>query len=570
MPLTVGTAGHIDHGKTWLVRALTGKDTDRLPEEHERGISIDLGYAPLELPDGTQLSLVDVPGHERFVRNMVAGATGIDLFLLVIDAAEGARPQTHEHLAILRLLGVERGVVAVTKTDAVEADEVKLAVAEAAELVPGAEIVPVSAKTGAGLDELRSALARAAETVLRPERFDATRLWIDRAFSLRGIGTVVTGTLWSGSIAAGDLLRLEPGGRAVRVRSVQVHDRPVEVAEAGQRVAVNLPAIERGDLRRGNALVVPGHYPVTYRLDVVLEELEPVPAAVKVHLGTADAAARVVREGRFAQLRLEEPLVAARGDRFVLRGETTVGGGRVVDPAPPRRLEPERLEVLERGDPAEIVPLLAPEPVTVAELQATGLFTPAQLAEGLATVERAGDWAYRPAWLEGVRAVVRERLAARAETNPIDPGIPLGELLPHELWAPAIQPLLRVERRDGKAYAPGAAPSLGERAEAAARLEAELADGGLARVEDAELAAYLESAGKLRRVGDGFAVSSELFDRGREALLALEPITLAAFRDALGVSRRTAQLLLERYDADGLTRRVGDERVLRASARRQI
>jgi selenocysteine-specific elongation factor len=567
MPLTVGTAGHIDHGKTWLVRALTGKDTDRLPEEHERGISIDLGYAPLELPDGTQLSLVDVPGHERFVRNMVAGATGIDLFLLVVDAAEGARPQTHEHIAILRLLGVERGVVAVTKADTVDSETLELAVAEAGELVPKAEVVPVSSKTGAGLDELRAALGRAALAVRRPERFDATRLWIDRAFSLRGIGTVVTGTLWSGSIAGGDLLRLEPAGRAVRVRSVQVHDRPVEVAEAGQRVAVNLPAIERGELRRGNALVASHHYPVTYRLDVILEELEPVPPAVKVHIGTADVPARLVRDGGFAQLRLEEPVVAARGDRFVLRSETTVGGGRVVDPAPPRRLEPERLEVLERGDPAEIVPLLTPEPVTVAELQATGLFTPAQLAEGLATVEQAGDWAYRPAWLEGVRAVVRDRLAERAEGNPIDPGIPLGELLPREPWAPAILPLLHVERRDGKAYAPGAAPSLGDRAEAAARLQAELADGGLARVEDPQLAAYLESAGNLRRVGDGFAVSTELYDRGLEALLTLEPITLAAFRDALGISRRTAQLLLERYDADGLTRRVGDERVLRASAR---
>ncbi|TML42661.1 MAG: selenocysteine-specific translation elongation factor, partial [Actinobacteria bacterium] len=239
MPLVVGTAGHIDHGKTWLVRALTGKDTDRLPEEHERGISIDLGYAPLELPGGLHLSLVDVPGHERFVRNMVAGATGVDLFLLVIDAAEGARPQTLEHLSILRLLGVERGVVAVTKADAVEPDQVELAVAEASELVPEAEVVAVSAKTGAGLDELRAALARAAEAVERPEGFAATRLWIDRAFSLRGIGTVVTGTLWSGSIAAGDLLRLEPNGRTVRVRSVQVHDQPVEEAQAGQRVAVN-------------------------------------------------------------------------------------------------------------------------------------------------------------------------------------------------------------------------------------------------------------------------------------------------------------------------------------------
>src|SRR6266446_4474113 len=184
MPLTVGTAGHIDHGKTTLVEALTGKNTDRLVEERERGISIDLGYAPLQLPDGTQLSVVDVPGHERFVRTMVAGATGIDIFLLVIDAAEGARPQTHEHLAVLRLLGVERGVVAVTKADAVDEETLDLAVEEARELVPEAEVVAVSAKTGEGLDELRAALAAAAEVVERPERFAATRLWIDRAFSL--------------------------------------------------------------------------------------------------------------------------------------------------------------------------------------------------------------------------------------------------------------------------------------------------------------------------------------------------------------------------------------------------
>jgi selenocysteine-specific elongation factor len=566
MPLVVGTAGHIDHGKTWLVRALTGKDTDRLPEEHERGISIDLGYAPLELPGELHLSLVDVPGHERFVRNMVAGATGIDLFLLVIDAAEGARPQTLEHLAILRLLGVERGVVAVTKADAVDADALELAVAEAAELVPKAEVVAVSAKTGAGLDELRAALARAAGAVERRERFAPTRLWIDRAFSLRGIGTVVTGTLWSGSIAAGDLLRLEPRGRAIRVRSVQVHDRPVEEAQAGQRVAVNLPSIERDELRRGDALVAPGHYPVSYRLDVVLDELEPVPAAVKVHLGTADVPARVVRSGRFAQLRLEEPVVAARGDRFVLRTDTTVGGGRVVDPAPPRRLEPEHLEILDRGDPAEIVRLLAAEPVITSSLEASGLLAPAELARGLAAVEQAGDWTYRRTWLDGVRTIVRERLLKRAETNPLDPGIPLGELLPNEAWAPAIQPLLHVERRDGKGYAPGVAASLGDRAEAAERLEAALKAEGIARVEDADLAALLESEGKLKRVGDGFAVSADLYDRGRATLQTLEPITLAAFRDALEISRRTAQLLLERFDSDGVTRRVGDERVLRRSA----
>jgi selenocysteine-specific elongation factor len=353
------------------------------------------------------------------------------------------------------------------------------------------------------------------------------------------------------------------------VRSVQVHDQPVEEAQAGQRVAVNLPAIERGELRRGDALVEPGHYPVSYRLDVVLEELEPVPAAVKVHLGTTDVAARVVRSGRFAQLRLEEPVVAARGDRFVLRAETTVGGGRVVDPAPPRRLEPERLEILERGDPAEIVTLLTAEPMTTTALQGMGLWTPAQLASGLAALALAGEWAYRPTWLEGVRTVVRERLAERAETNPLDPGIPLGELLPHEPWTPAILPLLHVERRDGKAYAPGVAASLGDRVEAAEHLEAELAAEGFARVEDAELGAYLETAGRLKRVGDGFAVPADLYERGLEALQRLEPITLAGFRDALGISRRTAQLLLERFDSDGLTRRVGDQRVLRRSASRR-
>ena len=202
---------------------------------------------------------------------------------------------------------------------------------------------------------------------------------------------------------------------------------------------------------------------------------------------------------------------------------------------------------------------------TLSELQATGLLSPAELAQGLAAVERSGDWAYRPTWLEGVRAIVRERLQARAESNPLDPGIPLAELLPNEPWAPAILPLLHAERRNGKAFAPGAAASLGDRAEAAERLEAELADGGLVRIEDAQLAAYLESAGKLHRVGDGFAVSAELYSRGRETLLTLEPITLAGFRDALGVSRRLAQLLLERYDADGITLRVGDERRLRAS-----
>ena len=566
MPLTIGTAGHIDHGKTWLVRALTGKDTDRLPEEQERGISIELGYAPLDLPSGQRLSLIDVPGHERFVRTMVAGASGIDLFLLVIDAGEGARPQTHEHLAILRLLGVERGVVAVTKADAVDHETVELALAEAHELVPGAEVVPVSAKTGEGLDELRNALENAARSVEHEQSDAATRLYIDRAFTLRGVGTIVTGTLWSGSIGHGDELRVQPSGLRTRARSVQVHDVDVIRAESGQRVAVNLPGIERSRLRRGDALVAPGHYPVTWRLDVALEELEPVPPAVSVHIGTSDVAARLVRDGRYAQLRLREPVVAARGDRVVLRTKTTVGGGIVLDPAPPRRLDREWFELLERGDPKEIIRVLVREPVTAASLERRGLFSPAELARGLAALEQAGDWYFAPEWLEELRASVRERLARRAEESPLDPGLPLAELLPAEPWAPSVAPLLHVERRGAKAYFPGAAPTLGEKAVIAAQLEAELAGNDVIRLDDRELAAYLEAEGRLKRVGDGLAVSTGLYERGREALQTLSPITLAAFRDALGISRKTAQLLLERFDSDGLTRRVGDERVLRRAA----
>jgi len=572
MALTVGTAGHIDHGKTWLVRALTGKDTDRLPEEQRRGISIDLGYAPLELPDGRRLSLVDVPGHERFVRTMVAGATGIDLFLLAIDAAEGSRPQTLEHLSILWLLGVRQGVVAVTKADSVDEDTLELAVAEAQELVPEAEVVPVSAKTGAGLDELRAALARAADRVGERRAGGAARLYVDRVFTLRGIGTVVTGTLWSGSLAEGDTLRVEPAGREVRVRSVQVHDAPVERAEAGQRVAVSLPGVERRDLRRGDALVAPGAFTLSYRLDVVLEELGEIEAGarVSVHHGTSRIPARVVRAGdHYAQLRLGEPVVAARGDRVVLRRETTLGGGTVLDPAPPRRLDPARLALLERGDPSSIVQALVREPVPVAGLTARALLDADALEDGLAAVRRSGDWVFSQEWLDETAASVEERLCERAASSPLDPGLALAELLPGEAWAAAILPLLPVDRRGPKAYLPGAAAALGERAEAAAALERELAGAGLAAVKcpDVELARFLEGEGRLVRLGDGFVVGPGGYEVARDLVVqecrAGGEIALARFRDLSGVGRRDAQLLLERLDQDGVTRRIGDRRVLR-------
>ncbi|MFL5967450.1 MAG: selenocysteine-specific translation elongation factor [Gaiellaceae bacterium] len=537
MPLTIGTAGHIDHGKTWLVRALTGKNTDRLPEEQRRGISIDLGYAPLELPDGRRLSLIDVPGHERFVRTMVAGATGIDLFLLVVDAAEGAMPQTHEHLAVLRLLGVRHGVVAVTKADAVEPDVLELALDEVRALVPEAAAVAVSAKTGAGLDELRAALARAADAAggARGESTNGRpRLYVDRVFTLHGIGTVVTGTLWSGRIAVGDRLRAEPAGIEVRVRSVQVHDEPVDAAAAGQRVALSLPGIDRDRLRRGDVLLEPGAYTPTYRLDVELEELAPIPERALVHHGTSATLARVVRNGAFAQVRLAAPVVAARGDRIVLRAGTTIGGGTVIDAAPARHADADRFERAARGEQLVHAPVR----------------------------DDGGEWRFSDEWLDELRARLVHEIDA---ADPLDPGAPA----PTDSWAAAVVPRLGLERRGSKLYWPGKAPTLGAREHEVAALEAQL---GLepVKVGDAQLARVLEDQGRLVRVGDGFAVSPAAFAAARATLVdELERhgrVTLARYRDLLGASRKTAQMLLERFDADGLTRRIGDERVARRSA----
>ncbi|HEX8648121.1 MAG TPA: selenocysteine-specific translation elongation factor, partial [Thermoleophilaceae bacterium] len=382
-PLTLGTAGHIDHGKTALISVLTGKNTDRLPEERSRGISIELGYASLTLPDGRRLSVVDVPGHERFVRTMVAGASGVDMFLLCVAADDGVMPQTREHLAVLRQLGVDRGVVAVTKSDV---GEPELAAEEAAELVPGAPVVCVSSVERTGIDELLGALAGvAAELPGRTAGGGGVRLHVDRAFTLRGIGTVVTGTLWSGQVAAGDHVRVLPRGLEARVRSVQVHDAAVERAEAGQRVALNLAGVGWREVTRGDVVVDPAtELRPGYLLDAAVR-LEPGARPLResvrmhVHHGTREAPARVVpldgelgpdREA-FAQLRLEAPLMAARGDRVILRQVAppdTIGGGVVVDAAPRRHgARPEvveRLRALARG---EEVPAPAPPPTDEGE-----------------------------------------------------------------------------------------------------------------------------------------------------------------------------------------------------------
>jgi selenocysteine-specific elongation factor len=365
-PLTLGTAGHIDHGKTALIRALTGVDTDRLPEERSRGISIELGYAKLALPSGRTLSVVDAPGHERFVRTMVAGATGIDMYLMTVASDDGVMPQTREHAAVLHALGVAAGVVAVTKADLADPE---MAMIEASELLPGAELVAVSARTGSGLDQLRATLDLvAAQLHSRASDGGHARLHIDRVFTIRGAGTVVTGTLWSGTIGRGDELALLPAGRSVRVRGVQVHDEPAEAASAGQRVAVNLTGVAVADVARGDVLASgdAGLRP-TYVLDCELEfasaAREPEHGTrVQVHHGTRESPARLAwLGGRFWQIRCEQPLVAERGDRLVIRQiapPDTLGGGTVLDAHPrkhgPGRAVLARLTALARGeDPDE-------------------------------------------------------------------------------------------------------------------------------------------------------------------------------------------------------------------------
>ena len=378
-PLTLGTAGHIDHGKTALVGALTGVDTDRLPAERTRGISIELGYAPLVLPSGRRLSVVDVPGHERFVRTMVAGATGIDLYLMVVAADDGVMPQTIEHAAVLAALGVTEGVVAVTKADLADPEAAQL---EASELLPGAEVVTCSARTGAGIDDVRAALDRVAARL--PGRGDGDGeplLHVDRAFTIRGAGTVVTGTLWSGAIAAGDRLVLLPSGVPVRVRSVQVHDEPVERADAGQRVALNLAGVELRAVSRGDAVAAPGTATPSLVLDCALD-LRGAEHGMRAHVhhGTREAPARLADLGDgLWQARLERPLLARAGDRVVVRSiapPDTLGGGVVLDPAARRHGRRAdvvaRLERLRRGEPepeptsepAPAAPQPPPEPET--------------------------------------------------------------------------------------------------------------------------------------------------------------------------------------------------------------
>ncbi len=466
--MIVGTAGHIDHGKTSLVKALTGVDADRLQEEKARGITIDLGFAYRPLADGAMLGFVDVPGHERLVRNMLAGATGIDAVLLVVAADDGPMPQTREHLAIVDLLGLSRGVVALTKCDLVGAERLAAAEAEVRALLAGtglaaAEVIPVSSVTGQGVDTLGQRLEGIAETLPAARGRGSFRLAVDRCFTLAGVGTVVTGTAVSGTVAAGDRLTISPRGLAVRVRGLHAHNRETEQGRAGQRLALNLSGggLEKSDIQRGDWIVAERAHAPTDRIDARLNVLADATKAlahwtpVHLHLGASDVGARVVLlEGAsvapgasaWVQLVLDRPIGALQGDRFVVRDQSaqhTLGGGAVVDafPPPSRRHRRERLAVLAALDaptPAQaLAALLAleqPGGVDLNRFATLWNLTPDEQAalEGEVAHQPVTDGRVRLAYAAGqvsrFGARVAEALARHHKRAPDSPGLTVDQL----------------------------------------------------------------------------------------------------------------------------------------------
>ena len=609
--LTIGTAGHVDHGKTTLVRYMTGTDTDRLEEEHRRGISIVPGYAELDLPSGRRASLVDVPGHERFVKNMVSGATGVDAFLLVVAADDGVMPQTREHLDVLRVLGIEQGVVALSKTDAVDEETAELAALEVEDLLESlnitAPVVPVSGATGAGVEELMRALdGLAAETAHR-RREGLARLPVDRSFVLKGIGVVVTGTLWSGEIRPGNTLHTPKGSRP-RVRSIQNHGHPAEVAHPGARTALDLTGVEASGIEAGDVLLsrpVPASRDLDVRLRL-LEGAKPLShgTRLRLHHGTISTNARVrltqdeelaPGESALARLRLDEPLVALPGDRLVLRSlapQVTIGGGTVLDSASAgRRPDPTWLGALEEGDAARSVPLaLARKPgegMTTEELALALALPPEEISRAVEMspeVETVGEDLHAPVHeISAARERLLEALTRRAAERPESPELSVAEArtatgLSARLANALIADLEKFEEvRVGEggvelAGAGGTPPEL-ER-EAQELLEGLRAAGAEPpATEPTPALRLLVKRGEAVDLGGLFAAreSAEgVLKKIKAICLEREEISLASLRDDLGTSRKYAQAWLEYSDAVGLTSRTGDVRVLTRRHRRAM
>jgi len=627
----IGTAGHIDHGKTALVKALTGIDADRLEEEKRRGITIDIGFAHLELPAPSgeilRLGFVDVPGHERFVRNMLAGVGGIDLVLLVIAADESIKPQTREHFDICRLLGVRSGIVALTKSDLVDRETLEVAQLEVQAFLRGSflgdpnPIIPVSSLTGAGIDDLKRALASAASDAKTKDSNGVARLPIDRVFSMKGFGTVVTGTLISGRVSKEDELELLPAGKRVRVRGAQVHGQTVNQAAAGERTALNLAGVAVDELARGMMLAASQTFIATSAVDVSLSLLpsaKPLKDRARVHLhvytSQTIATVRIYRDGQivsgqsaFARLQLAEPQLLSPGDRFIIRQfspVTTIGGGVVLDAAPltrkPAKQKPTFLEVMATGSPEMILAarvsrrkefglklaeavgeMNLPMPILRKLVQ--------QLKEDGDLLVCAPDVLVSSAWFNQAEPNVLRTVSEFHRKNPLAPGIGREELREKAGLRPEVfLALLEKLTKDKKLEIAGESvrlPGQGvvmkdEEAESKKTIEAAFSSAGLKvpalnavladlkidKVRAQKIVTLLLRDKVLVKLSDELVFHRKALE-GLRQQLAVEKtkspkMDVARFKDLTGVTRKYAIPLLEYLDRERVTKRVGDARVI--------
>jgi selenocysteine-specific elongation factor len=622
----IGTAGHVDHGKSTLVKALTGIDPDRLREEKEREMTIDLGFAWLTLPSGRQVSVVDVPGHERFIKNMLAGVGGIDAAILVIAADEGPMPQTDEHLAILDLLQIERGIVALTKIDMVDDDWRDLVTEEIREkllgsTLAGAPIAPVSALSGAGLDDLRAAIDKMLQDVAPHNESGRARLPIDRVFTISGFGTVVTGTLLDGPLDLGQEIEIQPSGRRGRIRGLQSHRFKVERAFPGTRTAVNLSGMAVEDLARGEVLTTPGWLTPTSLIDAQLRLIAAAPLSLEQNdevgffTGSSETLARVTLlndqriepgEESWVQFRFPAPIAVNKGDRFIIRQPSpslTIGGGVVIDPHPKRhrRFRSEvidSLEVLAAGTPAEIVAqAIGSRPVELRTLAREVALSDAdlraavdeQIANGNVLLLRrsGGDGPLTPtsilmradAFDTFIRGL-RQTLATFHERQPLRRGMAKEEVRSRSgIAARIFEEILARAAANGDLAVEG---DILRRPEHEIRFtsdQRQRIDRYLAALRanphtppppaefgiEPELAIALAETGEVVRVDDNIVFARETFEQVQREVLEIiareQRITLSQFRDHFGSSRKYAQAVLEYLDDRRVTRRVGDERV---------
>lgn len=603
--MILGTAGHIDHGKTALIRSLTGVDTDRLPEEKRRGITIELGFAPLELEGIGTVGVVDVPGHEAFVRTMLAGATGVDIALLVIAADEGVMPQTREHLAILTLLGIRGGVVALTKTDLVDEDWLTLVADDVRELLSGsalegAEIVPVSVKSGSGLNRLRAAITAVVARRVDPPRTDLFRMPIDRVFSLRGTGTVVTGTVWSGTLGKGSAW-VHPPGRAVRIRELHSHGRAVTSIGRGMRAAVALSDVTVDAVPKGAVLVAPGEWPPSDTLRATLQVLDPAHAPlgartrVRLHLGSADVGARIVSlTPGMVRIHLDTAVVCRAGDRFIIRGGpqvTTLGGGTVLDPYARRRAR--AVQTVDHS-PREILHAFCreagPAGVEIRTLAIRLGIPPAAVAAALTSGDLVPT--HERVYLGSAAVEAKERLLSAVDQeharDSLSPGLSLEQAraaagVPRDLF----DHLIDGEARSRSLAVSGAfvhrqgwAPTLSEEQSGLSQqmMHAFCSADEPVTVADvatsfgpasAAVLRHLEQQGRVVRLGDTLIAAEpvvrRMVEQLRSGMQSGRGYSPAELRDSLGISRKVLIPLLEYCDRTQITERRGSERVLRAN-----